>query len=374
VIEMAGFGMRQLRLVVALVLGSFAAGCGGGVAASGGGSVTPASLAPVISPSVAQGGAEVVTISSGVAGAKMYYTLDGTTPTSGSTQYLAPFLVASNVTLHVIAQSGGTTSAVVSETFSPSIASGTLIWSDEFTNTTGANAAPNPAVWTYDTGNSGFGNQELETYCAYGSNASPCNASTPNVYVGTDGYLHIQALSPSSGVYTSARLKTQGLLSMPYGRLEARMQLPEGQGFWPAFWLMGNNYATAGWPICGEMDVMEHINQPTPDAVYGSVHMTNGGFTHSYSATGFSAAAFHTYGMIWTPGQVEFYVDSPSNYYAVYTSAQVTAGGGTWPFDSGNDMFILLNLAVGGTWPGSPNSSTVFPAQMLVDYVRIYTN
>jgi beta-glucanase (GH16 family) len=193
--------------------------------------------------------------------------------------------------------------------------------------------------------------------------------------VGTDGYLHIVAEQPSAGVYTSARLKTEGLFSFQYGRIEAEMQLPESDGMWPAFWLLGDNIITNPWPACGEADVMEHINGSDPenegyDWVQGSIHGTglNGGI--QYHPAGFSAAAVHTYGMIWTKGQIQYYVDTPTNIYATYTPTTQT---GTWPFDQG-PMFVILNLAVGGDWPGSPDATTVFPSQMVVNYVRIYTN
>ena len=249
------------------------------------------------------------------------------------------------------------------------------MWSDEFTNSTGANAQPNPLVWTYDTGNGGFGNSELEDYCAWGSNASPCNSANPNAYEDTNGILHIVARQPSAGAYTSARLKTQGLFSFQYGRLEARMKLPEGQGLWPAFWLLGNNIPTINWPACGEIDVMEHINASNPqnegfDWVQGTVHGT--GFSNGiqYHPAGFSATDWHTYGMIWNKGQIQFYVDAPANVYATFSPS---TQGGTWPFDSG-PQFILLNLAVGGNWPGAPDGTTSFPSEVQVDYVRIYSN
>jgi beta-glucanase (GH16 family) len=196
----------------------------------------------------------------------------------------------------------------------------------------------------------------------------------------------VVALNPSGTVYTSARLKSQGLFSFQYGRLEAKMMLPESQGMWPAFWLLGNNITNVPWPACGEQDVMEHIdgNNPPPyvggtapgyDWIAGSVHggasssaEVNG--SQTFHPAGFSAAAWHTYGMIWTKGQVQYYVDDPSNIYATFNTSNFN---GTWPFDQG-PMFIILNLAVGGDWPGSPNASTVFPGPMLVDYVRIYTN
>jgi len=368
------FDKSVLALATALAL-SAVLGCGGGSSSSG--SVTPIvplSITPSITATAQQGGAQLVTISDQISGATIYYTLDGSAPTSASTQFLAPFLLTGTATVNAIAVSGEMQSVVVSQAYTLSIPSGTLVWSDEFSNATSAIAQPNSAVWTYDAGATGYGNMELQDYCAWGSNLSPCTTSNPNVYIGTDGYLHIVAAQPSAGVYTSARIRTQGLFSMPYGRLEARMMIPEGAGLWPAFWLMGNNFASVGWPICGELDVMEHVNAPTPDVVYGSVHMPSGDFSHTYSAAGYSAGGWHTYGMIWTKGSVEYYVDSPNNVYAIYNAASITAGGATWPFDSGNAAFIILNLSVGGTFPGSPNSSTPFPSQLLVDYVRLYTN
>jgi beta-glucanase (GH16 family) len=334
----------------------------------------PASNAPSITAAAAQGGAEVVTIASNLSGASVFYTLDGSVPTIDSVQYLTPFLLTQTTTVNAVAINAATQSSIATQAYNLNIPSGTLVWSDEFTNETSVNAQPNPAIWTYDSGASGYGNQELEDYCAWASNLPPCASSNPNVYVGTDGFLHIVAEQPSPGVYTSARIRTQGLFSMSYGRVEARMFLPEGQGFWPAFWLMGNNFATVGWPICGEQDVMEHTNAPSPDYVLGSVHMPNANYSHQYLSSGYSAAAWHTYGMIWTKGSVAYYVDSPTNIYATYTAANVTASGGTWPFDSGNSNFLILNLSVGGLLPGSPNSSTPFPSQLLVDYVRLYTN
>ncbi len=155
------------------------------------------------------------------------------------------------------------------------------------------------------------------------------------------------------------------------------MQLPEGQGLWPAFWLLGSDYATVNWPACGEQDVMEHVNLPTPDWVLGSVHMPNDGLSLPYPigyATGFDAAEWHTYGMIWGNGSVAYYVDSPTNIYATYTAAGVASTpGAVWPFDSSNGNFIILDLAVGGDWPGAPDGTTTFPSEVLVDYVRLYT-
>jgi beta-glucanase (GH16 family) len=368
--------MRSSGMVLAAVglLGVAISGCGGGSSSTP--APTPTASAPTITTTAAQQGAEIVSLGSTTSGAVLYYTLDGTTPSSASQQYQAPFLVASNLTVKAIATAGADApSSVTSQTFTPNIPSGTLVWSDEFSNVTSANAQPNPLVWTYDTGNSGFGNSELENYCAWGSNTTPCSTANPNAYVGTDGYLHIVAEQPLAGVYTSARMKTLGLFSFQYGRIEASMKLPESQGMWPAFWLLGNNIATINWPACGELDVMEHIDGSNPenegfDWVQGSIHGTGLSGGIQYHPSGFSAAGWHTYGMIWTKGQIQYYVDNPSNVYATYTSS---AMAGTWPFDAG-PQFLLLNLAVGGSWPGSPDATTVFPSEVLVDYVRLYTN
>jgi beta-glucanase (GH16 family) len=357
------------------------AGCG-----SGGGSAPspPASTqaaAPAVTTTAAQNGAVVVTLATTTPGATIYYTVDGSTPTTSSQIYEAPFLVASNLNVNAIATaSGDTNSAVTSKSFALNIASNTLVWSDEFSNSTGANAQPNPQVWTYDTGAGGWGNDELEDYCGWNSSASPCSASSPNVYVGTDGYLHIVAGQPSSGVYTSARMKSEGLFSFQYGRIEFRVQVPEAQGFWPAAWLLGNNIATVNWPACGEMDVMERIDAAaTPDWNEGSIHGT--GFTGGNLGTQFdfpsgqTAAGWHTYGMIWSKGSVAYYVDDPAQPYVTYSTSSLSGlSGAAWPFDGGQANFIILNLAVGGSWPGSPGAGTTFPSQMLVDYVRVYTN
>lgn len=368
--------IRSLMLCSACLL----AACGGG-----GTSTTPPPpgqqvSTPVITTKAALSGAQIVTLTTSTSGATIYYTLDGSTPTASSSVYAAPFLLDSNVTLRAIATaSGETDSTVASQDFSPNIPSGTLVWSDEFSNSTGSSLQPDSTVWTYDTGAGGWGNNELETYCAWGSSAAPCSTANPSAFVGTDGYLHVVAQQPSAGVYTSARLKTQGLFSFQYGRIEVRAQVPEEQGMWPAVWLLGNSISKASWPACGEQDVLERVNAATnPDWNAGSIHGT--GFTGSNIGTtyhfpsGETASGWHTYGMIWSKGSVSYYIDDPSTPYVTYTPSSVSGfSGSVWPFDSGAN-FILINLAVGGSWPGSPDSTTTFPAQMLVDYVRIYTN
>ena len=384
-------------LAAILLSGALMCGCGGGSGnGGGGGGGGNSTAAPTITTSTnaqtgVQGGAEIVSLASATAGAIVYYTIDGTTPTSSSQQYQAPFLVASNLTLKAIAIAAGASSTVTSQTFTFNFPPGvwTLVWSDEFTSSSSTPSQPNPLIWTYDTGTDCCGNNELEDYCAWGSTDPNCSTTSPSEYVaaypGTDGVLYIVAQQPSAGVYTSARLKTQGLFSFQYGRIEFRALVPEAQGFWPANWLLGNNIATVSWPACGEMDVLERINAEgingpgTPDWNQGSIHGT--GFTGGNLGTqydfpnGETASTFHTYGMIWSPGSVSYYVDDPTQPYVTYTPASLNGiSGAVWPFDGGQSNFIILNLAIGGDWPGSPNSSTPFPSNMLVDYVRIYTN
>lgn len=365
-------------------------GCGGS-SSSGGPPPPPPTAAPTVTTTNAQNSAVIVSLASTTNGAAIYYTVDGTTPTASSPRYLAPFLVASNLTLKAIAVVGSNSSSVTTKAFSPSIPSGTLVWSDEFNNTTGAIAQPNPQIWTYDTGTDCCGNNELETYCAWGDSTNGCSKTSPSEYVGiSDGYLHIEAQEPqtSPAVYTSARLKTQGLFSFQYGRLEVSAMIPEAQGFWPAIWLLGNNITTINWPGCGELNVMEHIdgNDPPPyvggtppgyDWIAGSVHggtssnEISGSLT--YHPSGFSAAAWHSYGMIWSPQSVSYYVDDYTKPYITFTPTNGPFNSSNWPFDQG-PQFIILNLAIGGDWPGPPDNTTPFPSEMLIDYVRVYTN
>jgi beta-glucanase (GH16 family) len=283
---------------------------------------------------------------------------------------------------------------MATQAFSPGIASGTLVWSDEFANSGSAAAQPNSSIWTYDIGTDCCGNNELETYCAWASTTGPCNPSSPNAFIAPGGGLNIVAEQPTPGTatYTSARLKTQGLFSFQYGRIEAKIMLPESQGMWPAFWMLGSNIVTNPWPACGEADIMEHIDgnntpfggpgngaPPGYDWIAGSVHGGASGSaeeseSQQYTTSGFTAAATHTYGMIWTKGEIQYYVDSPTTgIYATYKSTDSAWTPTAWPFDAGPE-FIILNLAVGGDWPGDVNSSTVLPSTMQVQYVRIYAN
>lgn len=336
-----------------------------------------------IKTTAAQNGAVIVSLSTQISGAVIHYTVDGSEPTAASPTYQAPFLVFANVTVRALAfLANGTHGNGSAQSFTPNIAPGTLVWSDEFTNTTGIDQQPDLSVWGYDTGNDGFGNHELEDYCAWGSAKSPCDASHPNAFVGTDGYLHIVARKTADGGYTSARLISQGHLSLQYGRLEARIRVSEQQGLWPAFWTLGNNIATVGWPASGEQDIMERVNAALdPDWNEGSIHGI--GFTGDvglgtkfFFPKGQTSAGWHTYGMIWKKGSVAYYVDDPAKPYVTYTNPESIAKfpGAVWPFDTGDSAFMILNLAVGGDWPGKPDAKTKFPAELLVDYVRLYAD
>lgn len=231
----------------------------------------------------------------------------------------------------------------------------TLVWSDEFNGPT-----IDTRTWTHDTGGNGWGNAELEYYTDRAANARV-----------DSGQLIIEARQEPFGTraYTSARLKTQGLRAWTYGRIEARMQLPRGQGLWPAFWMLGDNYGPVPWPDCGEIDVMENIGKE-PAVVHANVH--GPGYTNLAALStayqlraGAFADDFHVYAVEWEPAAIRWYVDD--SLYRTLTPRDVP---GQWVFD--HPFFIILNVAVGGDWPGTPDSTTVFPQQLRVDYVRVY--
>jgi beta-glucanase (GH16 family) len=235
-----------------------------------------------------------------------------------------------------------------------------LQWADEFDGP--ANSAPDPAKWTRDLGQSGWGNKELENY----------TSSTGNAFLDGAGHLVIQAIRTPEGGYTSARLKTAGLAAFTYGKIEARMQIPYGQGIWPAFWMLGDDIKTNGWPRCGEIDIMENIGKE-PATVHGTVHGPGYSGGKGIGApfalpSGRFADAFHVYTAIWERESIEFQLDGKS--FKRITPADLPEGA-KWVYD--HPFFLLLNLAVGGNWPGNPDAATEFPQRMTVDYVRVYS-
>ncbi|MNO27277.1 Beta-glucanase precursor [compost metagenome] len=230
-----------------------------------------------------------------------------------------------------------------------------LAWSDEFDGT-----SLNTSNWTAEigTGSSGWGNNELQYY----TNRSQ------NLQV-TGGNLVITALKESynGSSYTSARIKTQGKKSFTYGKIEARIKLPSGQGLWPAFWMLGTNIDAAGvgWPKCGETDIMERVNNNA--FVNGTVHWdANGQADYGQISGNLDFSQYHVYSIEWDAKYIRWFVDG--NQFNEFYIENGT--GNTEEFQK--PSFLLLNLAVGGNWPGSPNAATPFPAQMLVDYVRVY--
>ena len=242
------------------------------------------------------------------------------------------------------------------------------MWADEFKGPAGT--PPDPSKWGFDVGGSGWGNHELEYYTA-----RPANATLDG-----NGHLAITARRETysgHGVtrsYTSARLKTEGLFSVAYGRIDASIKIPAGRGLWPAFWALGEDVESAGWPASGEIDVMESLGD-NPFTAYGSIHGPQAGRTGGYgivapfhSPTSL-AAGFHDYGVQWSANSIVFSVDGRP--YATRTPGQLERAQ-QWAFNK--PFFLLLNLAVGGDWPGAPSAATQFPATMLVDWVRVYSD
>jgi beta-glucanase (GH16 family) len=228
-----------------------------------------------------------------------------------------------------------------------------LVWSDEFNG-----SSLNASNWICETGtgSGGWGNNELQYY----TNRSD------NVRV-QDGSLIIEAKKESySGMnYTSARIKTQGLRQFTYGKVEARIKLPKGQGIWPAFWMLGSNISQVSWPKCGEIDIMEHVNNEAN--THGTIHW----FADQYAYYGGKSSSidvtqYHLYSIEWNANSIKWFVDG-NQYWEANIKNSIN---GTEEFHK--PYFLLLNLAVGGNWPGSPDSTTQFPAKMNVDYVRVY--
>lgn len=239
----------------------------------------------------------------------------------------------------------------------PSALQDATAWADEFNGPAGS--LPDGRFWTYDIGNNrGWGNNELQRY----------TADSRNVSLDGQGHLVVRVESTSDG-YTSARIKTQGLQIARFGRVEARLKLPRGQGVWPAFWMLGNTFNGSNWPQSGEIDVAE-FRGSEPAVVHSTVHgpgYSGGrGVTASYTLpVGDFTDDFHTFGMTWSPASIRFSVDG-HEYHSV--TPRDLPGGAAWVFDQ--PFFVLLNVAVGGNFVGRPDETTQFPQEMLVDYVR----
>jgi beta-glucanase (GH16 family) len=238
-----------------------------------------------------------------------------------------------------------------------------LVWADEFNEAAGTQ--PNPTKWTYDlgTGSNGWGNFEQQTYTN-----RPVNVSMDG-----NGNLVITARRENfqGAQFTSARIKTQGIFDQKYGKFEARLKTPYGQGLWPAFWLLGNNINEVSWPQCGEIDVMELRGQ-LPSIINGSIHGPGFSGSDALSGTyGLQNARFdtdyYTYAVEWDANKIDFFVNG--FLYHRITKSEVQARG-EWVFD--HPFFMILNVAVGGNYVGAPNLGTPFPQKMIIDYVRVY--
>ncbi len=230
-----------------------------------------------------------------------------------------------------------------------------LTWSDEFNG-----PKLNTNTWNYDTGGGGWGNNELENY----------TNTIKNAYITHGGYLVIEARKELDGSFTSARLQTKGTKEFTYGRMDIRAKLPKTKGIWPAIWMLGSNISTTPWPACGEIDIMELLGHQ-PNTVYGTMHWGQAGqgsvhIGDRYVLSGGDfSQKFHVFSIVWNSSKIEWYVDNVK--YFTGNKSDVT---GTYPFDK--SFFFLLNVAIGGNWPGAPDDSTVFPQRMIVDYVRVY--
>lgn len=230
----------------------------------------------------------------------------------------------------------------------------TLVWQDEFPGT-----SLNMANWSYETGGTGWGNNELQFY-------RPDNTQVK------DGYLIITAKrEPFQGrEFTSSRLITKDKRAFQYGRVDIRASLPRGQGMWPALWMLGSNFSTVGWPACGEIDIMEMIGGAGRErTVHGTVHWQNNGshanFGRPYSlASGTFHDKFHVFSIVWDQNSIRWFVDNVQYNVVDITPAELS--------EFRNSFFFIFNIAVGGNWPGSPDATTTFPQHLIVDYVRVF--
>jgi beta-glucanase (GH16 family) len=235
-----------------------------------------------------------------------------------------------------------------------------IIWQDEFTGPAGQR--PDASKWQFDIGTN-WGNRQLEWDTDRAKNVSLDGAGNLAITAREEDF--------AGQPYTSGRIKTKDLFEQAYGRFEARIKLPIGQGIWPAFWMLGADIDELRWPQCGEIDIMEYLGHEPRElhgTLHGPGHYGNAAMTrkHVLAQGGFNLG-FHSFAVEWTPDSITWQVDG-FTYYSV-TPADLPAGA-TWVYN--HPFFILLNVAVGGNWPGSPDETTEFPQTMLVDYVRVY--
>lgn len=225
-----------------------------------------------------------------------------------------------------------------------------MIWNDEFNNSTLDNSK-----WVNDVGGNGWGNNEAQYYTAGNSNLTIANG---------EATFRAKAEQFGTNEYTSAKIISKNLFDIQYGKIEGRMKCPMGKGLWPAFWMLGSNIDTVSWPACGEIDVMEHINSETK--IHGTAHWENVGHQYLGGIINTDPTVFHTYSITWDSTYIKWYMDDQLYYLINITNGT----NGTEEFHK--KFYLILNLAVGGNWPGYPDGTTVFPADFVVDYVRVY--
>lgn len=239
-------------------------------------------------------------------------------------------------------------------------------WSDEFNQPAGS--GPDPTKWTHALGADGWGNKELQNYTDTRENSFI--VADPAAMDGKA--LVLRAVKTADG-YTSGRIHTHGKFSIQFGRIEARLKSSNGQGLWPAFWMLGDNVRTLGWPQCGEIDVMEIVGA-NPNRAHGTLHgpgySGTGGLGANHPLPGGATydTGYHVFAVDWAPDKIVWSIDGVG--FHTLTPASLPAGA-KWVFND-QPFFLLLNLAVGGGWPGYPDATTKFPQTLTVDYVRVY--
>lgn len=231
------------------------------------------------------------------------------------------------------------------------------VWNDEFSD-----ATLNTSTWSYELGNGcnvslcGWGNNELEIY-----------TDKPENIKLESGRLVITARKEAGGSYTSARIKTENKKELKFGRIDVRAKLPKGQGIWPAIWMLGENIDVVSWPTCGEIDIMELVGHE-PATVYGTVHYNNDGYKYNSSSKSLTSGdfsdKFHVFSIVWDFNSIIWYVDN------IEFKRFSNSGIASWPFNK--PFYFIMNVAVGGNWPGPPDATTSFPQQMEVDYIRVF--
>ena len=233
-----------------------------------------------------------------------------------------------------------------------------MVWSDEFEGTN-----LNEKFWNYEIGNNnGWGNNELQHYKKENTSVK-------------DGYLIVEAKNESAGnqIYTSSRLTTQNKYNFKYGRVDIRAALPKGQGIWPALWMLGKNITTVSWPKCGEIDIMEMVGGNSgvgsDKTTYGTAHWDNNGTRALYGGntkltSGIFNDEFHVFSIVWDAQKIVWYLDDKQFHVIDTTPAGLS--------EFQEEYFLLVNLAVGGDWPGKPDGTTVLPQYLVVDYIRVF--